>query len=753
MNWTALAMALPAMAAVPATGRADELALLEEFVVTARKREESPLDIPQEIQAISQQELERANISTLQDLQRFVPSLTYNGNMPGAASIYFRGVAEGTAMFTADSSAAVYLDEQPLTQSGLQPEIRLIDIERIEALPGPQGTLYGSSSQSGTLRYITNKPDLTGFHADVSLDAYTVDQGDEGYELTGVLNLPLGEKTAIRLVGFSAHDAGYIDNVPGESLGGTFNNAGVVDEDVNPVEYAGGRAAVRSLVGENWTVDVGVVYQQLDANAYSDDNVLRAGREFAVVLFLDEFRSDEWTHLALTLQGDFGWGQLTSATSYFTRDIDDLRDYTDYTFDLTFFSNPTDCPIDPTWTNCAFALGPDPVSLGAREKDRADRVAQEFRLQGVTGNTTWLAGLFYEHMEYEFEFVRRIENYESTTAFQFWNTEYGVQRGTTDNADYASIFNQLTKQIAVFGEASWSPSDRWSFTAGLRWFEHSRDREEWSHQPLGNVRFYDESEASTSDITGKLSVQYNINENAMVYVLFSDGFRAGGGNIAVPGAVLPAEYDPDFLDNYEIGFKSRWDGGRYTLNITAFKMKWEDYQAEVIDPGPFPEYYLVAVANIGDAEIDGIGADFTAYFLDSLGFGLNLQLLNARVTAGNALVGTQAGDRLPFSAEEKGAAWLEYTFPPEVAGGHVYGRFQWTYTGDSLSGIWPSTLQPAYGISDFKVGFESGDWGIYAYVDNLTDERAILRDWQYGPVSINRPRTWGLGFSKSWGGT
>jgi outer membrane receptor protein involved in Fe transport len=123
------------------------------------------------------------------------------------------------------------------------------------------------------------------------------------------------------------------------------------------------------------------------------------------------------------------------------------------------------------------------------------------------------------------------------------------------------------------------------------------------------------------------------------------------------------------------------------------------------------------------------------------------------VTAGNALVGTQAGDRLPFSAEEKGAAWLEYTFPPEVAGGHVYGRFQWTYTGDSLSGIWPSTLQPAYRISDFKVGFESEDWGIYAYVDNLTDERAILRDWQYGPVSINRPRTWGLGFSKSWGGT
>ena len=203
----------------------------------------------------------------------------------------------------------------------MQPEVRLVDIERIEALPGPQGTLYGSSSQSGTLRYITNKPDPTGFYSDVRLDGHTVDHGDEGYELSGVLNLPVGEKTAIRLVGFSARDAGFIDNVLGESLGGTFDNADVVDKDVNAVEYLGGRAAVRWLAGENWTVDVGVVHQQLDANTYSEDNVLRAGRELAVVRFLDEFRSDEWTQLALTLQGDLGWGQLTSATSYFTRDI------------------------------------------------------------------------------------------------------------------------------------------------------------------------------------------------------------------------------------------------------------------------------------------------------------------------------------------------------------------------------------------------------------------------------------------------
>jgi outer membrane receptor protein involved in Fe transport len=738
----------------------DATADLEPVIVTARKREETLLEIPQEIQAISQQELERANLSTLQDLQRFVPSLTSKATTPGLGTIFFRGVADDTEAFIADSSAAIYLDEQPLTQSQMQPEIRLVDIERIEALPGPQGTLYGASSQSGTLRYITNKPDLTGFYADVSIDGHSVDHGDEGYELSGVLNLPVGENTAIRLVGFSARDAGFIDNVLAQSLGGTFDNADVAEKDVNAVEYLGGRAAVRWLAGENWTVDAGIVHQQLDANTYAEDNVLRAGRELAVVRFLDEFRSDEWTQLALTLQGDLGWGQLTSATSYFTRDIADRQDNTDYTFLLShdpYLSDPAACAGDPTWLNCVFAFGPDPRGLGFGGKEQTDRVAQEFRLQGATAKTTWIAGLFYEHMEDRWNYLDRIENYEDTQAFDFWNSEYDVQPGTTDNSGISFHGKQVTDQIAVFGEVSYSPNERWSITAGLRWFDHTRDREDVTQTPNGrDVIVLEEGKGSTSDITRKLSVQYNINENAMVYALFSDGFRAGGHNQTAPGVVLPAEYDPDFLDNYELGFKSRWDGGRYTFNFTAFEMKWKDYQVEVVDPGALPEFYVVMVANIGDAEIKGLSADFTATLWDSLDIGFNAQILDPRVSQGNALVGTQTGDRLPFSAEEKGAVWVEYTFPAELAGGHVYSRIQWSYTGDILNGLsQPRILQPAYQIADFKVGLESENWEMYAYVDNLTNERAIILDRADalvpGTISINRPRTWGLGFSKSWG--
>ena len=367
----------------PAILAQEQAADLDAVIVTARKREETLLDIPQEIQTISQEQLERANLDSVKEFSRFVPSLSYNATVPGRGTIYFRGVADDSSSFIADASAAIYLDEQPLTQSALQPEIRLIDIERIEALPGPQGTLYGSSSQAGTLRYITNKPDPSAFTTDVALDAYTLDEGDEGYEVSGVVNVPLGETVALRVVGFSARDAGFIDNVLGTSLGGSFDNAELVNDDVNDVEYVGGRAALRWFPNESWTVDGSVVYQQMDANSYPEEDVLRRirpapeleGRELAVVRFVDESRSDEWTQLALTLQGDIGPTQFTSASSYFTRRIAYFQDNTDYTFYLTntFGAN-----------YAVYDLGPDPVGLGWRDGPYVDRIAQEFRLQGST---------------------------------------------------------------------------------------------------------------------------------------------------------------------------------------------------------------------------------------------------------------------------------------------------------------------------------------------------------------------------------
>jgi len=735
---------------------------LEQVIVTARKREETLLDIPQEIQAISQQQLERANLDTIKEFTRFVPSLSYNAIVPGRGTIYFRGVADDSSSFIADASAAIYLDEQPLTQSALQPEIRLIDIERIEALPGPQGTLYGSSSQSGTLRYITNKPDPTAFTTDVAADVHTMDEGDEGYEVSGVLNIPLSQTAAIRIVGFSARDAGFIDNVLGTSLGGTFDNAAFVKDDINDVEYVGGRAALRWFPNENWTVDGSVVYQQMDANSYSAADFFTEGynqhpelegRDDAVVLFQDESRNDEWSQFALTLQGDLGSTRFTSATSYFTRRISYFQDNTDYTF---YLSNSFGAYY------AIYDLGPDPVGLGWRDGPYVDRFAQEFRLQGSTEKLTWITGLFYERVEEGFNFFTRIQDFEDTPGFEarsYYAVYYGfdpLEPGSTDNAFYHSKNDQVTEQYAAFGELTYSPNDDWSFTAGLRWFDHTRTRDYFIQQPNGNFTAnLGTAENSTSDFTKKLSVQYNINDNAMVYALFSDGFRAGGRNVVRPGTLLPADYNEDFLDNYELGFKSRFGGGKYALNLTAFRMEWNDYQIEVVDPGPL---FAILVANVGDAEIEGISLDFSAFLWDSLDLGLNLQLLDPKTKADDPLLGLVPGERLPFSAEEKGAVWAEYTFPGEVAGGNVYARYQWSYSGNSLNGIGDATLQPAYQISDFKIGLAADDWTVYAYVDNIFNERAIYFD-QFTEVglgtnnlkTISDRRSLGIGFSKSWG--
>ena len=228
---------------------------LEEVIVSARKRDENVQDIPQSIQAFSQQDITKSGIKGLGDVAKFVPALTVVGSTPGLNKIVFRGLADSVRPFIADSSAAIYLDEQPLTTGAQSPEIRPIDLERIETLAGPQGTLYGASSQSGTVRYIVAKPDVTAFAANAGGGLHTIDGGGNGWDADAMVNIPLiQDKLAIRLVGFGAKDAGYVDNVfgytpgrfdaeTGERIIGSKTNADIVENNFNSGDWVGGRAA------------------------------------------------------------------------------------------------------------------------------------------------------------------------------------------------------------------------------------------------------------------------------------------------------------------------------------------------------------------------------------------------------------------------------------------------------------------------------------------------------------------------------
>ena len=414
----------------------------------------------------------------------------------------------------------------------------------------------------------------------------------------------------------------------------------------------------------------------------------------------------------------------------------------------------------------AYAFGPDPVGQGWINPEDTKRFAQEIRLSHEGEKWAWLAGLYYEKYDDHWDFQSRIQDYEDTPSFAYWYSlyaAYGLSPGDTDNALYNSNNHTKTTQYAAFGELTYKPADDWTFTVGARWFNHERDRRYFIGQPRGRVDVISNPIRSETDSTVKLSVSYDLDDDKMLYALYSEGFRNGGENISRPGVVLPVSYDPDFLKNYEAGFKSQWADGRLRANLTAFHMVWDDYQLGVVDPGPL---YAVMIVNVGNAEINGVELDLNAVLAEGLEFGLNVQSLSAETSSSldfdfDGIADIGKGARLPVSPEWKLSSSLQYTFPAMLFGGEPYARLQYSYYGDSYNGVECNTAncddpdyQPSYSIGDFSVGIDTPGWDVNLFINNFTDERAVLYATAGAPpgvITVNRPREYGIGFTKRWG--
>ena len=761
-----------AIATILAGSQAAEVhaqAALEEVLVTARKREEKLQDIPESIQAISQRTIVRAGLQELEDYSRFIPSLSYTAQAPGANKLIFRGVADTGRSFYSDASAAIYLDEQPLTQPTQTPEPRLVDIERIEALSGPQGTLYGGSAQSGTMRIVTNKPDPNAF--EVITDA-TLKQGsdsDLSHDVNAVLNLPLipGE-LAIRLVGFSARDGAFIDNVLGDSPGGTFDNSGVAKKDASgEAEYYGGRATMRWLPSETLAVTAGVVFQDFEGSGNQDHEPDVVG-SLNNVRFLNEKREDQWTQVGLTFEADLGFADLVSATTYFTRDVFYSLDNTTYVSYLrNIYANYAG---DPYTNFPQYAFGPDPVGLGWRQTQDTERFSQEFRLSHQGPKWSWLAGVFFERYDDQWDFRSQVDDFESTNAFvNFWEPVYGAEPGTSENAFYRINNRTEIEQYAAFGELTYDLDDQWSFIVGGRWFSTERDRRFTLFQPGNSVRQDENPVRTTDDFAKKASIRYRFDDQRMMYALYSEGYRNGGENIVRPGAVLPRSFDPDKLKNYELGFKSRWLDGRLQANLSLFHMTWDDFQTELTDPGPL---FATMVVNAGDAKIDGAELDLSFAPVDRLSLGVNVGYLDAELAEDIVLPpdagGFQSvlaldGARLAISPRWKLATYLEYSWPQEVLGGNVFFRAQYSYNGNALNDLECNAadcdaheVMDSYEIADARLGLEgaNGDWEFSLFIDNITNEHAQLFKFAVPPdaITVNRPREYGIRYMKKWRG-
>src|ERR1700685_2922369 len=307
---------------------------LEEVVVTAQKRTENLQEVPISIQVLGTVKLEELHVTDFDDYVKYLPSVSFQTDGPGFEHTYIRGVVSGGDGNHSGSlpSVGMYLDEQPVTTIDGNLDIHVYDIERVEALSGPQGTLYGASSESGTIRIISNKPDPSAFKAGYDLGVNSVDHGGVGYSVEGFVNLPLSEIAAVRLVGWDVHNAGYISNVPKSytfpTSGIVFSNTALVQKDYNTTDTKGGRSALKVILGDNWTITPTVMGQVTTTDGPFAYNPA-AGDLNTWQFFADPTR-DSWVQSSLTVEGRISDFDIVYAGAYLTRNTHEQSDYTDY---------------------------------------------------------------------------------------------------------------------------------------------------------------------------------------------------------------------------------------------------------------------------------------------------------------------------------------------------------------------------------------------------------------------------------------
>lgn len=771
---------------------------LEEVLVTARKRTENLQMIPESIQAISEQQMEKAGIFSMDDYVRFIPSLSIVGSNPGSAKIVFRGIADDAATFIAEPSAALYLDEQSLTLNAT-PDPRMVDIERVEALSGPQGTLYGASAQSGVLRVVTNKPDPSAFDANVDIMFKGMSEGDASYDVSAMINLPISDTFAVRLVGFSARDGGFIDNV----LGTTprfelFDNADVVEDDFNDVDYVGGRISARWLLNDNWTVTAGFIHQDTDSKGRPEHDPAFAG-ELNVIRFKPDFEYDrqDWTQYSLTIEGDLGFAEFVSATSYFTRDWEYTQDtsvgYASYFGTFCYSGYYYNWSVYARYCFQPAGVGNyynDPIGY-LENTQKNTKFAQEFRLFHKGDTADWIVGFFYEDAHEDWQFTTFTDGYEQSKSLQNFFDGNLIGRGnpiptqSPGNAWWFSADDTDFEQWAVFGEFTWHVTEKLDATFGARYFERTMDKTYHVELPRFNITDdgFSNPSSDDSDWVPKASVSYQINDDSMVYALYSEGFRPGGTNRNRGLTFFPVQFESDILKNSEIGTKNTFMDGRLRLNATYFDMSWNDYQIEAVDPSNIPcgtanaqppplcgQPWQKVVANVGNASSKGLEVQLDFAATQNFTFGGNATWLDA-VLDDDVFITTEvpAGSRLPLSPEFKGSAYAQLNWPVDWFGGHnAWARLQWSHTGSVLNMVEPLTLDdgpapqitsPAYDIGDFRVGLDSDNWSVQLFVLNLTDERADLFanpfdfDNFFGRsrVTVNRPREFGIRWIQRFG--
>lgn len=760
----------------------EEPKLTEEITVTARKREETVQEVPFSVVAPSGEELRDLGAETLEDVAANVAGFTVQNLGPGQTQVAMRGVSAGRIIRDqpgVKEQVGVYLDESVISLSLFTPDVDLFDMSRVEVLRGPQGTLFGSGSFAGTVRYITNQPRVGVSESIGEIGINSIQGGGTGGSAKYAGNVPIGNTSAMRVVAYYTRFGGFIDAVQPDLS---------VDDDVDSGHRAGARLAFRFQPSDRLRITPRVIYQDVDMDGHNRTDVfnilanpftttrpaVRLGEREQFIQFEEDF-TDEFLLGDLNIEYDIGGNTLTSITSFTDRDILVIRDATALTASITGGSiglpeavYTLDAPLFDATTVKAFT--------------------QEFRLARTMPRWQWLVGAFYSTVDRDYGQNLPVIGFETLSGIPTAG-RFLANRDELFKSDLRYNFDQL----ALFGEATFTVNDRFDLTGGLRWYDFEEDR----------VQTFDGIFADPGTTPGsvradgfapRVMASYQVSDRHRLNAQISKGFRLGGINDPLNVPLCTAQdlitfggreaWEDEELWNYEVGSKSRIMDGRGAFNVAAFYMDIDDLQA-TITAGSCSSR---VVFNVPKARSSGIEVEFELAPNDNFDFAISATQtdseLRSTLTSTDAqgrvsvIEGIEEGNRLPTVPEFQMAAAASYRWQMDRGWiGYATGVYQhvgerFTQVADQAEGFGtlnllsfdPNTIGgpltattlpfdpelPAYDIINLRLGMLVNTWDVALFVNNVTDERALLAfDQERGTRArisylTNQPRTFGI---------
>jgi outer membrane receptor protein involved in Fe transport len=779
----ALMTASPALAQTgggQGTG-AQETESNQEIVVTATKRASTVQDVPFSINAQTQEDIQRSGATTIEDLSRNVAGLTVQNLGPGQSQVAIRGVSAGQIVRDqpgVKEQVGVYLDESVISLSLFTPDIDLFDLNRVETLRGPQGTLFGSGSVGGTIRYITNQPRTDRVEGLVEANLNLVDGNDLGGHLKGAVNLPLGSGAAVRVVGYHTEYGGFVD---------ALREGGEIDRDINDGHRTGGRISLLLEPTENITITPRLLYQEIEANGFNRQDVYNlyanpfnttrprvTFRERQQFLLLDEQFKDETLIADLVASVGFGGVELTSVTSYIDRDILVSRDASALTGSVS---------VDLGFPAAGVLL---PSNL--RDTTALETFTQELRLASTgSGPFQWVIGGFYSDVERVYQQRLPTPGYDAFTDQVLGSGTSAAVRNGFDVVDspFNSDLPYDIEQKSVFGEASYD-FGRLTATAGLRYYDFEEVRDIAFGGLFADATRRVGETTKSNGLNPRFLLSYEASDRVTINAQAAKGFRLGGVNDPLNLPLCTAEdratfepfegaFQDETLWNYELGVKSQFRG--ITFNAAAFYTEIEDLQV-TLDAGTCSSRI---VFNVPKAHTQGLEFELSAEPVDNLDLSISGSILEAEfdstlTSGGNVIGGIREGNRLPSVPKFQISASASYSVPIDTSGTeasftasfqHVGSRF--TQPGDQennprtfVHGL-PFGGQPAgsattldlklpdYQLVNLSAGISfPNELEVIAYITNVFDENPILSfDRERGGrarlgFQIGQPRTFGV---------